>query len=56
MSGLAEKMFKQLESTNERFEVKIMMMSFVSRLVGIHQVSVCNVSIVNYLVPNVRPP
>ena len=35
---LSEKLFKQLESTTERFEVKIMMMNLISRLIGIHQV------------------
>ena len=30
---------KQLEDSKERFEVKIMMMEFISRLVGIHEVS-----------------
>uniref|UniRef100_A0A8C1RRU8 Protein SDA1 n=1 Tax=Cyprinus carpio TaxID=7962 RepID=A0A8C1RRU8_CYPCA len=34
----AEKLLKQLESSNERFEVKIMMMELISRLVGIHEV------------------
>uniref|UniRef100_A0A673I0T0 Protein SDA1 n=1 Tax=Sinocyclocheilus rhinocerous TaxID=307959 RepID=A0A673I0T0_9TELE len=33
----AEKLLKQLESSNERFEVKIMMMELISRLVGIHE-------------------
>uniref|UniRef100_A0A4W3HDN3 Protein SDA1 n=1 Tax=Callorhinchus milii TaxID=7868 RepID=A0A4W3HDN3_CALMI len=34
----AEKLFKQLESSKERFEVKMMMMNLISRLVGIHEV------------------
>uniref|UniRef100_A0A8C1XH92 Protein SDA1 n=1 Tax=Cyprinus carpio TaxID=7962 RepID=A0A8C1XH92_CYPCA len=34
----AEKLLKQLESSNERFEVKIMMMELISRLVGIHEI------------------
>lgn len=37
-SDFAEKLLKQLESSNERFEVKIMMMELISRLVGIHEV------------------
>ena len=34
----SEKLLKQLEDSKERFEVKIMMMDLVSRLVGIHEV------------------
>lgn len=34
----AEKLFKQLEDSKERFEVKIMMMELISRLAGIHEV------------------
>lgn len=37
-SGLTEKLFQNLESSNERFEVKLMLMCLTSRLVGIHQV------------------
>lgn len=37
-SGLTEKLFQNLESSNERFEVKLMLMCLISRLVGIHQV------------------
>ena len=40
--GMAEKLFKQLESTNERFEVKLMTMDLISRLVGIHQLLLLN--------------
>ncbi|XP_060567917.1 protein SDA1 homolog [Ruditapes philippinarum] len=40
--GLSEKLFRQLESTTERFEVKLMMVDFVSRLVGIHQLFLFN--------------
>ena len=36
---MAEKLFRNLESSNERFEVKLMLMNLVSRLVGIHQVT-----------------
>ncbi|XP_036331858.1 protein SDA1 homolog [Rhagoletis pomonella] len=35
--GLAEGLFKQLQSTNERFEVKLMHLDVISRLIGIHQ-------------------
>ncbi|KAJ8311774.1 hypothetical protein KUTeg_010673 [Tegillarca granosa] len=40
--GFSEKLFKQLESTNERFEVKLMMIDLISRLVGIHQLFLFN--------------
>ncbi|XP_048193562.1 protein SDA1 homolog [Perognathus longimembris pacificus] len=33
----AEKLLKQLESCKERFEVKMMLMNLISRLVGIHE-------------------
>ncbi|CAD7687611.1 unnamed protein product [Nyctereutes procyonoides] len=35
----AEKLLKQLESSTERFEVKMMLMNLISRLVGIHEQS-----------------
>nr|XP_061800080.1 protein SDA1 homolog isoform X1 [Nerophis lumbriciformis] len=38
----SEKLLKQLESSKERFEVKIMMMELISRLVGIHQLFLFN--------------
>ncbi|NP_775337.1 protein SDA1 homolog [Danio rerio] len=38
----SEKLLKQLESSNERFEVKIMMMELISRLVGIHELFLFN--------------
>ncbi|XP_072040990.1 protein SDA1 homolog [Amphiura filiformis] len=38
----AEKLFKQLESSTERFEVKLMMMNLVSRLIGVHQLFLFN--------------
>ncbi|XP_055839461.1 protein SDA1 homolog [Episyrphus balteatus] len=34
--GLAEGLFKQLQSGNERFEVKLMHLDVISRLIGIH--------------------
>lgn len=40
--GFAEKLFKQLESSTERFEVKLMLMNLISRLVGIHQLFLFN--------------
>ncbi|KAF7696657.1 protein SDA1 homolog [Silurus meridionalis] len=38
----AEKLLKQLESSKERFEVKIMLMELISRLVGIHELFLFN--------------
>lgn len=36
----AEKLLKQLENCKERFEVKMMLMDLISRLVGIHEVRI----------------
>ena len=41
-AGLAEKLFKQLEATNERFEVKVMLINLIARLVGIHELFLFN--------------
>lgn len=38
----AEKLLKQLESCKERFEVKMMYMNLISRLVGIHELFLFN--------------
>jgi hypothetical protein len=38
LPDFAEKLLKQLESCKERFEVKMMLMNLISRLVGIHEV------------------
>ncbi|XP_010779978.1 protein SDA1 homolog [Notothenia coriiceps] len=38
----SEKLLKQLEDSKERFEVKMMMMEFISRLVGIHELFLFN--------------
>uniref|UniRef100_A0A667FQW3 Protein SDA1 n=1 Tax=Lynx canadensis TaxID=61383 RepID=A0A667FQW3_LYNCA len=38
----AEKLLKQLESSKERFEVKMMLMNLISRLVGIHELFLFN--------------
>lgn len=35
--GMAERLFKQLQSQNERFEVKLMHLDVISRLIGIHE-------------------
>ncbi|XP_041359788.1 protein SDA1 homolog [Gigantopelta aegis] len=37
-----EKLFKKLESCNERFEVKLLLIDFISRLIGIHQLVLFN--------------
>lgn len=39
---LAENLFKLLESFNERFELKLLLINFISRLVGIHQLFLLN--------------
>ncbi|XP_039754202.1 protein SDA1 homolog [Pararge aegeria] len=40
--GFAEKLFKQMESSNERFEVKLMVLDVVSRLIGLHNLFLFN--------------
>jgi protein SDA1 len=35
--SLAEKLFKRMRQTGDRFEVKLLMMNFVSRLIGCHK-------------------
>jgi len=55
-TGFSERLFKQLESSTERFEVKVMMMDLISRLVGIHQLFLFNFYpfIQRYLQPHQR--
>ena len=36
--GFAEKLFRQLEVSNEKYEVRVIMMNVISRLVGVHEV------------------
>jgi protein SDA1 len=38
--GMADKLFNILRSTGERFEIRLMMMNFVSRLIGQHRLIV----------------
>ncbi|XP_034950262.1 protein SDA1 homolog isoform X2 [Chelonus insularis] len=38
----AEKLFKQVEKNNDRFEVKLMSLDVVSRLIGIHNLLILN--------------
>lgn len=40
--SFVEKLFKQLEYSNERFEVRLMMMDLISKLMGIHQLFLFN--------------
>uniref|UniRef100_A0A1B6FWD5 Protein SDA1 n=1 Tax=Cuerna arida TaxID=1464854 RepID=A0A1B6FWD5_9HEMI len=40
--GLAEKLFHQLETTHERFEVRLLTIDVVSRLIGLHQLILLN--------------
>ena len=40
--GFAEKLFKQLEKSTEKFEIKMLMFNLISRLVGIHELIVLN--------------
>ncbi|XP_044764038.1 protein SDA1 homolog [Coccinella septempunctata] len=40
--GMAEKLFHQLETTTKRFEVKLMTLDVVSRLIGLHQLFLFN--------------
>ena len=39
--SMAERLFAQLKQCNEAFEVKLMMMNLISRMIGVHKVSVC---------------
>ncbi|CAL1275812.1 unnamed protein product [Larinioides sclopetarius] len=40
--GLAEKLFVRLQSMKEGFEVKLLVMNFISRLIGIHELLILN--------------
>ncbi|KAK4877569.1 hypothetical protein RN001_010075 [Aquatica leii] len=40
--GMAEKLFKQLETTTKRFEVKLMTLDVISRLIGLHNLFLLN--------------
>jgi len=40
--GFAETLFKQIERSNDRFEVKLMTMNLIGRLVGIHELVLLN--------------
>jgi len=53
---LAEKLFKKLEGLNEKFEVKLMLLELVSRLIGTHQLIILNYYpyIARFLAPHQR--
>eukprot|EP00124_Ichthyophonus_hoferi_P000268 Ihof_evm24s9 gene=Ihof_evmTU24s9 len=40
--GLAERLFSKLKQSTERFEVRLMMMNLISRLVGVHELVLLN--------------
>uniref|UniRef100_A0A1B6LCF6 Protein SDA1 n=1 Tax=Graphocephala atropunctata TaxID=36148 RepID=A0A1B6LCF6_9HEMI len=40
--GLAEKLFRQLETSHERFEVRLLTLDVISRLIGLHQLILLN--------------
>ncbi|XP_050295760.1 protein SDA1 homolog [Anthonomus grandis grandis] len=40
--GMAEKLFQQIESSNYRFEVKLMTLDVISRLIGLHNLFLFN--------------
>lgn len=40
--GFAERLFKQMELSNERFEVKLMTLDVISRLIGLHSLFLFN--------------
>ncbi|XP_035213126.1 protein SDA1 homolog [Stegodyphus dumicola] len=54
--GMAEKLLKMLEGMNERYEIKVMVMNFISRLVGVHSLILLNFYplLIRYLKPHQR--
>ena len=52
----AEKLFKKLEGLTERFEVKLMLLELVSRLMGTHQLLLLNFHpyVARFLTPHQR--
>ncbi|XP_050472535.1 protein SDA1 homolog isoform X1 [Bombus huntii] len=40
--GFAEKLFKQLEKNNDRFEIKLLALDVISRLIGLHNLFLLN--------------
>ena len=39
IADLAEKLFKHVEGIHEKFEVKLLFLNLVSRLIGVHEVT-----------------
>ena len=39
IADLAEKLFKHVEGIHEKFEVKLLFLNLVSRLIGVHEVN-----------------
>jgi len=54
--SFADKLFKKLEGLNEKFEVKVMLLELVSRLIGTHQLILLNYYpyIARFLAPHQR--
>jgi len=54
--GLAERLFKKVENLREKFEVKLMMVELISRLIGTHDLQILNFYpyIARFLVPHQR--
>ncbi|XP_054724201.1 protein SDA1 homolog [Uloborus diversus] len=54
--GIAEKLLKKLETMNERYEIKMLVMDLISRLVGVHQLILLNFYplLLRYLKPHQR--
>jgi len=54
--SLCERLFKKLESLKEKFEVKLLMVELVSRLIGVHELQVLSFYpyISRFLVPHQR--
>ena len=42
LTDFAERLFRQLESSNERFEVKLLHQDLLSRLIGLHHLLLLN--------------
>eukprot|EP01134_Creolimax_fragrantissima_P002823 CFRG2823T1 len=40
--GLAEKLFNNLKKCSERYEVRLMMINLISRLIGVHELTILN--------------
>ncbi|KAL3501096.1 hypothetical protein ACH5RR_035545 [Cinchona calisaya] len=51
--GFAEKLFSRLQTTNERFEIKMMMLKVIARTVGLHRLILLN--LYPYLQKYVQP-